>query len=333
MKAVFETSKLWMTESKAILHYAHCIKRFSETITTLTKAECEPALSTIEPVCGLLERWSSLCERIADEEMRVSDDLRDIFERFQVVLRTTEARKESIEDLTAAQRKVKDYQMQMANDAKKPSFVQAKADAQMAKLQDARKKALIIAKNLTSKLINERVKFRKFHFRRLKHALQHVGRTMTATRSEEVEILRRLIEALRAARAGQVASFPEEITVPEVPIPVIETPKTVEAPRVEQKSEAVEAVPIVIPVAPVEEKAPEPTGVDFYTSGAAWEQAAASDPVADLQREEAARNARLFQVPTEEPAAPAAQEDTPEAGGAEASPAAADDPFANPFDF
>jgi hypothetical protein len=133
-----------------------------------------------------------------------------------------------------------------------------------------------------------------------------------------------------------VASFPDEIEVPEVPIPVIEPPKkSIPAPVVEQKSETVEAVPIVIPVvAPVEEKAPEPTGVDFYTSGAAWEQAAASDPVADLQREEAARNARLFQVPAEEEPAPEpAQEDKPEAGGAEASPATGEDPFANPFDF
>jgi hypothetical protein len=208
-----ETSKLWITDAKAILRYAHVATRFSGAIESLIKAECNTQWTVFEPVCQLLKKWAAVNECIAEEEMRVSDDLRDIYERFKVCLRLTEQRREGMEDLSTCQNKVNEFQRQLTSDVRKPNFDQAKADAHLAKLLDSRQKALIKAKNLTFRLLNERRRFRLFHFRRLKHALQHFGRSLTSSRSEEVGVLRKLTEALRAAQQNVSEGF---VTSPEI---------------------------------------------------------------------------------------------------------------------
>jgi hypothetical protein len=156
----------------------------------------------LSPLCELLEKLAGVQGASAAAHERVSEDLRDIAERHRVIERVTSERAAAAKSLDSAKQKIIDLEEQIALARARKDFNEARFESQMAKLQAAKKAALLRARDVTVALIGQRQKFTRFAFRRLREAFTRLGESLGQTTDAELRIAAKLLEGLRQARDG-----------------------------------------------------------------------------------------------------------------------------------
>jgi hypothetical protein len=214
MEATFSLAKAWKADAERTSKYGAQIAKLSRSIQTLVTVEAPDSMPVITPTLELLEKWAAVNADVAASKLRISNDVRDLVERYRVVERVTDQRKSAATALESAKAKLSESEDEVAAESKRKDYNLKKAEANLAKLRIVKKEALIRARDLTVLLIQERKKFSSFVFRRTRDAYTRLGATFTRDSPLELAILMRLIEALQKARAGEIL---QEVNI-EVPV-------------------------------------------------------------------------------------------------------------------
>jgi hypothetical protein len=156
----------------------------------------------LSPICELFEKLSATNAASASAHDRISEDLRGIVERHSVLVRVATQHKSAQKSLEAVKQKIQDFEEQNPRNDTNP----ARTEQAIAKLQFAKKEALLRARDATVLLIAERKKFSKFAFRKIREAFGRLGAALVAETDDELPVLAKLLEGLRQARAGQALS-------------------------------------------------------------------------------------------------------------------------------
>jgi hypothetical protein len=215
MKNAAALAKAWKADAQRTSKYGSHITKLSLAAQVLITVEAPDSLPVITPALQLLEKLAAVNADVATSKLRVSNDIRDLAERFRVIDRVSEQRKSAARALESASAKLTQYEDEVAAESKRKDYNLKRAEMQLAKLRATKKEALIRARDLTVLLIQERKKFSAFVFRRTRHAYVHLGATLTRYSSLELAILIKTIEALQKARAGEVLEG-IEIEVPPI---------------------------------------------------------------------------------------------------------------------
>jgi hypothetical protein len=251
MKATSSLAKAWKADAERSSRYGYHVSKFSASIQTLITAEAPDSLPVITPTLLLLDKWSAVNSDIAATKLRVSNDIRDLVERYRVVERITDHRKSAIKALESAKSKLSAYEDEVSVESKRKDYNLKRAELNLAKLRIAKKEALIRARDLTALLIEQRRRFSRFLFRRTREAYVRYGEMLVRDSPLELAILEKTIEALQKARAGEVLEA-IDIAVPAVvplsfadddgpPEPLEASPVLVEEPPKPAKREEIAA--------------------------------------------------------------------------------------------
>jgi hypothetical protein len=218
MKNAAALAKAWKADAQRTSKYSSHITKLSLSAQSLITAEAPDSLPVITPTLELLEKLAAVNSDVATSKLRISNDIRDLTERFRVIDRVTEHRKSARRALESASAKLSEYEDEVAIESKRKDYNLKRAEGQLAKLRAANEEALIRARDLTVLLIEERRKFSRFVFRRTQQAYARLGTTLTRDSSLELAILIRTIEALQKARSGEVLETMEIEVPPIVPL-------------------------------------------------------------------------------------------------------------------
>jgi hypothetical protein len=218
-KSAAELGAGFTAESQAISSCAAAIMNLSDCIWKLSLADADEYCYLFSPICELLERWSSITSSAATIIRRIGEDFRDITERSIAFNRFVTAHREAMKARDATTDKLSEYEDHILLDSKRKDFNRAKADLALAKLKEGRKAALIRARDATQQLINERIKFSKFAFRRALEGFRRLAFVLGENKHEEVAVIAKLIEGMQRAREGESLSS-TDIVLPEFRSPV-----------------------------------------------------------------------------------------------------------------
>jgi hypothetical protein len=218
MKNAAAFAKSWKADAQRTSKYGSHIAKLTLAAQSLITAEAPDSLPVITPSLQLLEKLAAVNADVATAKLRISNDIRDLAERFRVIDRVMEHRKSARRALESATAKLSEYEDEVAIESKRKDYNLKRAEGQLAKLRAAKKEALIRARDLTVLLIEERRKFSRFVFRRTQQAYVRLGTTLTRDSSLELAILIKTIEALQKARSGEVLEILEIEVPPIVPL-------------------------------------------------------------------------------------------------------------------
>jgi hypothetical protein len=288
MKLTADLSHKYEGESKAIQGYAHSVKTFSEGIRKLFSVEAPDSVGLITPICDLLDELAATNQDFAARRQRVSDDIRDIAERYAVLERAAADRRNAAKALESAKAKLKSYEDEVGFSAARKDFNRVKAEMQLAKLQQGKKEALARGRDATIVLINEKKRFAYFMFRRTRHAFTLLGQSMYEAAARDVKLLTKTVDGLRKARAGEVLAD-TSIEDVELAIPQKAQPPEPEKPEPEPVADVVDddaAVPVSgTAVGADEEPQPIPTKVEVTAKNAILFQDDAFEGIVAAPRE------------------------------------------------
>jgi hypothetical protein len=203
MKGTADLARGFQGDAKALQVYAAALKTFSDQCRRLVLVEAPTRISVIPPVCELLEQLASTTVTFSAAWQRVSDDIRDIYERYLVVERVAADQKAIAKTLDAARLKLKAYEDEIEQAATRPDFQRGRTELQFLRLRFAKREAIVKTRDATILLINEHKKFARFMFRRTRDAFLCLGHVIADGGTTEVQILTKLIEGLQKARWGE----------------------------------------------------------------------------------------------------------------------------------
>jgi hypothetical protein len=215
MKGTSTLAKAWKEDAQRSSRYGAHVTKLSQSVQALVTAEAPDSLPVMQPTIQLLEKLSAVHADIAAAKLRVSNDIRDIVERYRVVERISDQRRSAGKALESSKAKLNEYEDEVAAESKRKDYNMKRAELNLAKLRAAKKAALIRARDLTVRLIGEQKKFANFVFRRTREAYARFGATLSRDCPLELAILMKLIDALQKARSGEVLHVPD-IEVPAV---------------------------------------------------------------------------------------------------------------------
>jgi hypothetical protein len=229
MKATQKLSDVYKESAKAASAYGLAIKHFSDTLLMLFSVECPESVALMTPICELLTRLSASNQEVGDLKRRVSDDLRDINERFTVLARAQAEQRAAVKAARDANAALKKFDDEVLLASNRSDFNKVKADVKRLRLRSKKKELLIRARDRTQALIQGQKRFANFRFRRTREAFIHLGQMITFAGVHEIRIVTRLIEGLQKARSLETLTDTSTETI-DVPLPASpNTPKKPEA--------------------------------------------------------------------------------------------------------
>jgi hypothetical protein len=283
MKLTADLGHKYEGESKAIQGYAHSVKTFSEGIRKLFSVEAPDSVGLITPICDLLDQLAATNQDFAARRQRVSDDIRDIAERYAVVERAAADRKNAAKALESAKAKLKSYEDEVGFAAARKDFNRVKAEMQLAKLRQGKKEALARGRDATIVLINEKKRFAHFMFRRTRHAFALLGQSMYEAAARDVKLLTKTVDGLRKARAGDALA---DTSIEDVELAI---PQKAQPPEPEKPEPVADVVDddAAVPVSGTadEEPPPIPTKVEVTAKNAILFQDDAFEGIVAAPRE------------------------------------------------
>lgn len=161
-------------------------------------------------VTAELDRFVDLCTkyaesqtRLAEAEMRNAEDFRDVAERFSVVYRGNNEYIDQKRKFRELEAELKEAKAKNEAESAKPTYakVQAKLEANINRLKDAKKEAYELTKQRLRDLIDIRNKYNAFKIRRFCHGWSLLGTVLKQEGQTMTEILQKIGECLEALAA------------------------------------------------------------------------------------------------------------------------------------
>lgn len=153
---------------------------FSQSLQSLLLSETIHYGSTIHDIIILLTSIITINTRIANSEIRCSDDLRDVVERFTVVKQLANEQFESMRTVDNLTKKLIEAEKKNIIASKQPNYEENRykymKPVDLARME--RKYALEKAKKLTNELIDAQEKYNTFKIRRQIHAWTFYAQNM-----------------------------------------------------------------------------------------------------------------------------------------------------------
>ena len=148
------------------------LTNFSKSLQSLLSSETIHYGSTIHDIAILITSIININTRIANSEIRCSDDLRDVVERFAVIKRIANEQFNSMRSVDEKTKKLIEAETKNNYAIKQPNYEEVKYKyikaVDLARME--RKYALEKAKKLTCELIEAQKKYNTFKIQRQIHA-------------------------------------------------------------------------------------------------------------------------------------------------------------------
>lgn len=174
------------------------LTNFSNNLQSLLLSETIHYGSTIHDIIILLTSIITINTRIANSEIRCSDDLRDVVERFTVVKRLANDQFESMRTVDSLTKKLIEAEKKNIIASKQPNYNEIRfkcmKPVDMARME--RKYALERAKRLTQELIIAQEKYNEFKIKRQIHAWTFYAQNMKPDYVKLAQLFDQLSETL-----------------------------------------------------------------------------------------------------------------------------------------
>jgi hypothetical protein len=225
--------------------YARSWTKLGTALNVLGSGQLPPLASEFEKLTGLFKEVAEIHTTLADAEDRNADDLRDIYERFEVLYRQSHINSEGKAEFNTAYTAYEAIKKQVAIEREKPGWpkVELKFLQQEAGAKGMLKAALDRYKGTLAELVRVRETYNAFKIRRFRGGFFLYVRALREASEKELDVFTRIQDLLRglslsgeAAQAvgEQLDAPPPEAVAPEEIARVIEAadppPQEEEAP-------------------------------------------------------------------------------------------------------
>lgn len=180
------------------VNYAHNLVNFGADIFQMANAVCPEYSDQIQKIRDILAKIAASNVKLATAEYRVSDDIRDIAERFVVVERVNDEFQAQEELYEASSNNLIDILAEEMSAKNSPGYakVKPKIDASVIKAKVEKNANNKILKEKIQALITTKEKYNNFKIRRLASAWKTMSTALeNYSRSEKV-LYQRLIDTL-----------------------------------------------------------------------------------------------------------------------------------------
>jgi DNA repair ATPase RecN len=172
------------------------IKGFAVTLDPLIRGNSRHLEDQCAELRSLLLSVSAAISQIADSEIRCSDDLRDIVERYTVITRIASEHQEALKNVDDLTRQLQ----KNSDERKKGAGNMPDLEQRFVSLRNQKKEALEQARNKTAELIEANKKYQALKVRRMVHAWTQFSAIMREKYAEVSELFKKfklVLEGLR----------------------------------------------------------------------------------------------------------------------------------------
>lgn len=202
MKGLTDLYKQYERESAIQGEYGVSVTELSRTIWELVSHEATNTLFKFSPICEILDQIAAVNQDMAKVKARVGDDLRDIVERSKALYNLEAKQIRAVKAHENAKLALKEAINRNEAESKLPTYLSKKAtlEAAIAKAKVVKHDSLILARDLTETLIDQRKRFEKFRYNRSKDAFIRLGYSLKDDTRIEASLFRRFAEGMKLIR-------------------------------------------------------------------------------------------------------------------------------------
>ena len=180
------------------VEYAQRLSDFSTNIQEMIRVVCPDVQEAMSAVGAVFSKIVQCNAELAAKEERVSEDIRDLVERFSVVNRANENYMKQTENYANASNKLIDALAEELAQKEKVGYekIRPKIEAAITKAKIEKNAQNKTLSQSISRLINLKEKYNQFKIRRLTHAFQLFSSALAEHSEKEARFYQELIEAL-----------------------------------------------------------------------------------------------------------------------------------------
>ena len=188
--------------------YARSWSEFGKRMSLMLKTQNPNVTKYLDQFQELYNEIGKSHQRLAEEELRNSEDFRDVIERFTVVYRSNQDYVELKNAYQVDCDSLKNAIYKDEIESKKPTYEQQKSKLQLAieKARENKKNSLEKVIESLKKIIEIREKYNKFKVRRFREGWARYGLALKNESEKETELLERIKELLNNLKSNLLIS-------------------------------------------------------------------------------------------------------------------------------
>lgn len=183
-----------------------CLHTFADKLSELVAAEApefvEKAKRMAALVTGVADQETVLCEA----EDRLTEDMSDLSIRYDALAKLKQTVDSARSSYQSACKKVEACEAAIKADEEKGGAKKAKLEAELQKLNDAKKDARSILCDNIEKYIDQKEKYAAFKANRLEHGFSNLATTVKSTSEVAIHLLEQLQRETESA-TGSIEEF------------------------------------------------------------------------------------------------------------------------------
>lgn len=222
IEVIENLSSIFAALSSSRVEYAHRLIGFGADVFQMTKVACPEYVEQIQAIRDILGKIAACNVKLAEAEFRVSDDIRDISERFVVVERVNNEFKAQEDTYEAASNALIEILAEEMSAKNSPGYqkVQAKIEAAVIKAKVEKNTNNKILKEKIQALINTKEKYNSFKVRRLNSAWKRMSISLENFSKNEASLYKTLNELLARIKSDDPSSVDMLSSISEVSEPL-----------------------------------------------------------------------------------------------------------------